>query len=253
MSRPSRFHSSSRVPMVRINGKIRAREVRVIGPDGAQVGILPLHDAIKMARSHNVDLVEVAPNATPPVCRIIDYGRYRYEQSKKEKESRKHQHAGRVKEIQLTASIDPHDFKVKVGRAMDFLCDEMRVMVALRFRGREMAHQEVGKQTVERFVAELAQYGIPVAPPRLEGRGLKVMLTPLPRHKRAPNPRQTGEAASGESPKPNALAGGGKGDSGERQERPAGIVPSAQPEPGAGFVNNPFAALDEQVGNSQTS
>ncbi len=241
MSRPDRSHSSSRAPAVRINGKIRAREVRVIGPEGAQVGILPLHEAIKMARANNMDLVEVAPNATPPVCRIIDYGRYRYEQAKKEKESRKHQHASRVKEIQLSASIDPHDFKVKLSHAIDFLCDDMRVMITLRFRGREMAHQEIGRQVVDRFVADLASYGTPVAPPRLEGKGIKVMITPLPRHKRAPNPRASTEAPAADSPKAKQDKAAPQGQPPNPQQFPARPAEDQSP---AGFVNNPFAALD---------
>lgn len=205
------------------------------------MGILPLHEAIKMARANNMDLVEVAPNATPPVCRIIDYGRYRYEQAKKEKESRKHQHASRVKEIQLSASIDPHDFKVKLSHAIDFLCDDMRVMITLRFRGREMAHQEIGRQVVDRFVADLASYGTPVAPPRLEGKGIKVMITPLPRHKRAPNPR-----ASTEAPAPDSTKA--KQDQAAQQYQPK--MPQqfpgrpAEDQPPTGFVNNPFATLD---------
>ena len=158
MSRP---FSSHRYPpsagsFVRINGKIRAREVRVIGPDGQQVGVVSLHEAINLARRSAMDLVEVAPNATPPVCRVVDYGKYRYEQAKKEKESKKHQHANRVKEIQLTATIDDNDFGVKLGHATGFLCEDMRVKVSLRFRGREMAHQEFGMQVMERFVKELA-------------------------------------------------------------------------------------------------
>ena len=237
--------------MVRINGKIRAREVRVIGPDGAQVGVLPLHEAIRMARGNNMDLVEVAPNANPPVCRIIDYGRYRYEQSKREKESRKHQQAGRVKEIQLSASIDPHDFKVKVSHAVDFLCEELRVMVTLRFRGREMAHQEIGRQVVDRFVAEASQYGTAVAPPRLEGRSLRVMLTPLPRHKRAPHPRPPAEATPKEGPSA-APARQGAVASDDAHDEPSPKVSSTQPEVASGFVNNPFAALDGVARPRQT-
>jgi translation initiation factor IF-3 len=183
-------------PFTRINGKIRAREVRVIGTDGQQVGVMPLGDAINLARSNQVDLVEIAPNATPPVCRLVDYGKYRYELSKREKEAKKHQHANRVKEIQLTATIDPHDLEVKLGHAVDFLCDEMKVKASLRFRGRELAHKEFGFQTLDKFVRELAPYGQPDAPPKLAGRNLNVMLSPLPRAKRAPNPRRT------ESPPP---------------------------------------------------
>ena len=123
------------------------------------MGILSLSDAINLARSHGVDLVEVAPTATPPVCRLVDYGKFRYEISKREKESKKHQHANKVKEVQLSPSIDPHDFGVKLGHAVDFLCEDMKVKISLRFRGREMAHKEYGFKVVESFVKELAPYG----------------------------------------------------------------------------------------------
>src|SRR5262249_43321170 len=118
----------------------------------------------------------------------VDYGKYRYEQSKKDKESRKHQHANKVKEIQLSATIDPHDFGVKLTHAVDFLCDEMKVKISLRFRGREMAHQEFGFQVVRRFIQEIAPYGHPDAEPKLVGKGLNVMISPLPRNKRAKHP-----------------------------------------------------------------
>ena len=114
MSRPfSPRNSSPSGPFVRVNGKIRAREVRVIGSDGKQLGILSLGDALNMARANGVDLVEIAPNATPPVCRLVDFGKFRYEQAKRDKESKKHQHATKVKEVQLSPKIDPHDLSVK--------------------------------------------------------------------------------------------------------------------------------------------
>jgi translation initiation factor IF-3 len=166
----------------------------VIGPDGAQLGVIALADAINLARQHAVDLVEIAPNATPPVCRLVDYGKYRYEQSKKEKEAKKHQHANKVKEIQLSPSIDPHDFGVKLSHAIDFLCEEMKVKVTLRFRGREMAHKEFGFQQVQKFIKEIIPYGHPDADPKLIGKGIVLMLSPLPRNKRAKNPN--GEAGS---------------------------------------------------------
>ena len=118
--RPSPFAGS----FVRVNGKIRAREVRVVAQDNKQLGVFQLGEAINMARAQGVDLVEIAPNATPPVCRLVDYGKFRYEQAKKEKEARKHHHANKVKEVQLSATIDPHDFSVKLSHAIDFLCDE---------------------------------------------------------------------------------------------------------------------------------
>jgi translation initiation factor IF-3 len=192
-------------PFIRINGKIRAREVRVIGADGQQLGVLPLGDAINMARANQVDLVEIAPNAVPPVCRLVDYGKYRYELSKREKEAKKHQHANRVKEIQLTATIDPHDLEVKVNHAVDFLCEDMKVKASLRFRGREMAHKEFGFQTLEKFVSQLTPYGQPDAPAKLAGRNLNVMISPLPRAKRAPNPHRTAPAHE-EAPEENEEA-----------------------------------------------
>jgi translation initiation factor IF-3 len=129
LSRPFPPRSSSSGPFVRVNGKIRAREVRVIGNDGKQLGVLGLGEALTLARSQGVDLVEIAPNATPPVCRLVDYGKYRYEQAKRDKESKKHQHATRVKEIQLSPKIDPHDLAVKVEHAVEFLSEDMKVKI----------------------------------------------------------------------------------------------------------------------------
>ena len=191
MSRPfSPRTFSSPVSFTRVNGKIRAREVRVIDSDKKQLGVLSLPDAINLARNQGVDLVEIAPNATPPVCRLIDFGKYRYEQAKQEKEARKHQHANKVKEVQLSPNIDPHDFGVKLQHAINFLCEDMKVKITLRFRGREMAHKEFGFQQVEKFIASLTLFGHPDAPAKLIGKGINVMLSPLPRAKRAKNPRQ---------------------------------------------------------------
>ena len=114
-------------PTYRINGKIRAREVRVIGPSGQALGVINLAEALTLARQHAVDLVEIAPNAVPPVCRLVDFGKFRYEQSKKDKDSKKHQHANKVKEVQLSPNIDPHDFGVKLAHAIEFLCEDMKV------------------------------------------------------------------------------------------------------------------------------
>ena len=190
MSRPfSPRPFASPSSFVRVNGKIRAREVRVIGVEGDQLGVRSLADAINLARTHGVDLVEIAPNATPPVCRLVDFGKFRYEQAKKEKEAKKHQHANKVKEIQLSPSIDPHDFGVKLQHAIDFMCEDMKVKVTLRFRGREMAHKEVGFQQVENFIKAITPFGHPDSPPKLIGKGLNVMLSPLPRNKRAKNPK----------------------------------------------------------------
>ncbi|MEJ0088367.1 MAG: translation initiation factor IF-3 [Limisphaerales bacterium] len=188
MSRPFSPRNSSPASFVRVNGKIRAREVRVIGVDGQQLGVIPLTDAINLARQHAVDLVEIAATANPPVCRLVDFGKYRYEIAKKEKESKKHQHASIVKEVQLSPRIDPHDLGIKLTHAVDFLCEDMKVKIALKFRGREMAHTEVGFQVITKFLADIAPYGHPDFPPKLIGKGINVMISPLPRNKRAKNP-----------------------------------------------------------------
>ena len=253
MSRPFPFRTpTSGNSFVRVNGKIRAREVRVIGTEGNQMGVYPLTEALAMARSQGVDLVEVAPNATPPVCRLVDYGKFRYEQSKKDKEAKKRQHANKVKEVQLSPSIDPHDFQVKLDHAVDFLCEEMKVKISLRFRGREMAHKDIGFQVVDRFIKACAAFGHPDSPPKLVGRGIVLMLSPLPRNKRAKNPRQVEGAAELATPE----------HAPEKQPAPQPLPPMPTPAPagrrapvpvgagngegnrGGGFSNNPFSELD---------
>jgi translation initiation factor IF-3 len=215
--------------------------VRVIGTDGKQLGVLSLADAINLARNSGVDLVEIAAAATPPVCRLVDYGKFRYEQSKRDKEAKKHQHANKVKEIQLSPTIDPHDFGVKLSHAIDFLCEDMKVKVTLRFRGREMAHKEVGFGQVEKFIKDVAPYGHPDFAPKLVGKGINLMLSPLPRNKRARNPRvdeggdtHPAETAPSNSSKTVAIDRGNNG----------------KPPPGQGesFANNPFTKIDIKVG-----
>lgn len=160
----------------------------MIDSAGKQLGVFSRHEAIGLAREHQVDLVEIAENATPPVCRLVDFGKYQYEQSKKKKENKKNQHANKTKEVQLSVKIDPHDLQTKQNHAIDFLCEDMKVKVTLRFRGRENAHKEVGFEVVEQFVNDLGAWGHPDAPTRKIGRGLIVMITPLPRNQRAPHP-----------------------------------------------------------------
>jgi translation initiation factor IF-3 len=221
LSRPFPPRPSSSASFVRVNGKIRAREVRVIGTDHNQLGILSLGDALNLARSKGVDLVEIAPNAVPPVCRLVDFGKFRYEQSKKDKESRKHQHANKVKEIQLSPKIDPHDLGVKLTHAIDFLCEEMKVKLVLKFRGREMAHTEFGFKCVEKFLKDTAVYGHPDAPPKLIGRAINVMLSPLPRNKRAKNPRESAPKAAVPPSSNNHPNGSGNGNGASQVIRPS--------------------------------
>lgn len=247
MSRPFPSRNSSfSGSFTRVNGKIRAREVRVIGIDGKQLGVIPLNDALALARTNGVDLVEIAPNATPPVCRVVDYGKYRYEQAKKDKESKKHQHATTVKEIQLSPRIDPHDLGVKLSHAVGFLCEDMKVKVVLKFRGREMAHTEFGFQVMTKFLTDVAPYGHPDFQPKLIGRSITVMISPLPRNKRPKPPRvsEDGHApavgtapATSDHPSNSAAL--------PQPAKPSNPV-SPKPAPAA-FANNPFAKLDVSV------
>lgn len=209
--------------------------------DGKQLGVLSLADAINLARSSGVDLVEIAAAATPPVCRLVDYGKFRYEQSKRDKEAKKHQHANKVKEIQLSPTIDPHDFGVKLSHAIDFLCEDMKVKVTLRFRGREMAHKEVGFGQVEKFIKAVSPYGHPDFAPKLVGKGINLMLSPLPRNKRARNPRvqEAGDALPPES---------SPSQSSKNVEIDRGNNGNPAASQGESFANNPFAKMDIKVG-----
>lgn len=194
MSRPFPSRSfRSREPLHRRNGKIRAREVRVLDETKQQLGVMSLNEALRLAQAKGLDLIEIAPTATPPVCRIVDYGKFLYEEAKRDKESRSSQSASRMKEVQLSASIDPHDLGVKRDQAIQFLCDDLKVRVKLRFKGRQKAHKEIGFEVVNRFIKEVALYGQADSPPKLLGdRDLNVVVTPLHRDKRAKNPRQAG-------------------------------------------------------------
>ena len=204
MSRPFPSRSyHSREPLHRRNGKIRAREVRVLDETKQQLGVMTLNEALRLAMSKGLDLVEIAPNATPSVCRIVDYGKFIYEEAKRHKDSQGRQSSSKMKEIQLSPMIDPHDFSIKLGHAVGFLCDDMKVRIKLRFRGRQKAHTEFGFQVVNRFVKEAAPWGQADSPPKMLGdRDLNVILSPLPRNKRAKNPRQADTPPPPEAPEP---------------------------------------------------
>lgn len=247
MSRPFPPRQAPSGPAVRINGKIRAREVRVIGDGGQQLGVLQLTDALAMARAQSVDLVEIAPNATPPVCRLVDFGKYKYELEKRQKENRKHQHANKVKEIQLSATIDPHDFQTKLTHAIDFLCEDMKVKASLRFRGREMAHTEFGFQVVRKFLAEIGPWGHPDFEPKLTGRSINVMVSPLPRNKRAKHPNEGQEGAPADAKATGAPATDATATPSSpspSSSRPASASGASAGSKGAGgFGQSPFEGL----------
>ena len=167
---------------IRRNQRIRASEVRVIGPDGSQLGLMSSGDAYQLAQKAGFDLVEVAAQARPPVCRIMDFGKYVYEQQKKSKESKST--GSKVKEVKFRVRIEKHDFLTKLRRAEDFLDKGNKVKLTLFFRGREMAHQDLGYDTIRRAIADLDHIGTPDNEPRLVGRNIIVMMSPLPVNKR---------------------------------------------------------------------
>ena len=163
-----------------INEQIRDREVRLIGEDGEQLGIMSSREAMKLAAEANLDLVKIAPTAKPPVCKIIDYGKYRFEQTKREKEARKNQRVVEIKEIRLSLNIDTHDFETKVGHATRFLKEGNKVKVSIRFRGREMGHPEQGHEIMRRFAEALSEIANVEKPSKLEGRNMLMFLASKP-------------------------------------------------------------------------
>jgi translation initiation factor IF-3 len=163
---------------LRINNRIRAREVRLIDEEGAQVGVVSIREALSLAEERGLDLVEVAPNALPPVCRIMDYGKFRYEQTKKEREARKNQKQIDIKQIRLEPKTDDHDLDVKARQARKFLLGGDKVKFNLRFRGREIFHQDIGMSMLERISEELRDIAVIEQRPLMEGRVLSLMLAP---------------------------------------------------------------------------
>lgn len=163
---------------MRINRQIRAPRVRVIGPTGEQEGIISVPEALALAEKAGLDLVEVVPNANPPVCKIIDYGKFRYDQTKREKESKKAQHQVKVKEVKLRPNINDNDFETKLKRAHQFIAKGNKVKVTCMMRGREMAHPEIGYKLVERMIEAMADVAVAEAPLKRMGRVLTTVLAP---------------------------------------------------------------------------
>ncbi|MBR4173266.1 MAG: translation initiation factor IF-3 [Clostridia bacterium] len=164
---------------LQINEEIRDKEVRVISADGTQLGVMQPAKAIEMAYEKNLDLVKIAPTAQPPVCKIMDYGKYKFELAKREKENRKNQKTVNIKEIQLSPSIDTNDFNTKCRNAMKFLKNGDKVKVTVRFRGREVSHSEIGENLLLRFAQTAKEAGNMERPPKLEGRNMTMFLAPI--------------------------------------------------------------------------
>ncbi len=161
-----------------VNWGIRAAEVRVIDADGRQAGILPLKEAMRIAQDQGLDLVEVAPNANPPVCRIMNYGKFKYQQSKRTHEARKHQTVIHVKEVKVRPGTEEHDFQFKLRHVKRFLSEGNKVKISMLFRGREIAHTELGREKLTRFLDEVKDLTVMEQAPRMEGRTLVAILAP---------------------------------------------------------------------------
>jgi translation initiation factor IF-3 len=157
---------------------IRVREVRVVDDEGQQLGILPIQEALRLAYERNLDLVEVAPNAVPPVCRLLDFGKFQYERQKKEREARKAQKVIEIKEIRLRPRTGDHDIEVKVRQTLSFLEDGSKVKVAVRFRGREITHPEIARDQLDTFVSRVGDAAVIEVQPSMEGRNLFMLLSP---------------------------------------------------------------------------
>ncbi len=163
-----------------MNERIRAREVRLIDENGAQLGIMPSREALRLARERELDLIEVAPNSQPPVCRIMDYGKHRYEQAKRERETRKRQKSTEVRLLRMKPQIGEHDLAIKVRKLREMLGEGSKVRVSLRFRGREMSKPELGTNLLDRIARELSEVAQVEGVPRREGRMMSMMLAPRP-------------------------------------------------------------------------
>lgn len=170
----------SKEQQVQINDEISDKEVRVIGPDGAQLGIMSAGEALAIAEENELDLVKIAPQAVPPVCKVMDYGKYRFEQQKREKEAKKNQHVIEIKEIRLSLNIDTHDFETKVNQATKFIKNGNKLKVSIRFRGREMGHPEHGKEIMDKFAAAMSEVANIEKAASLEGRNMLMFMVPKP-------------------------------------------------------------------------
>lgn len=179
--RKRNFHRG-RGPQTRVNDRIRVPEIRLIGPDGSQIGVVSTRDALAKAKQIGLDLVEISPSARPPVCRILDYGKYKYEQSKKQKDNKTT--TTKLKEVKFRLNIDTHDYETKLRRAEAFLGKGNKVKISLMFRGREMEHKDIGFEVVKRAIEDLEGTATVDSQPRLVGRNITLTLSPLPANKR---------------------------------------------------------------------
>lgn len=210
---------------IRVNEKIRAREVRVIGDDGQQLGVYGLFAALNMARDRGIDLVEVAPNAVPPVCRLMDYGRYKYEQQKRDQEAHRAQRTNDLKEVRMAPVIDDHDIETKTNMIRRFVDEGDKVKVTIQFRGAQMRHQEIGRDVLERILTILRGSAVLERPIIMEGRNMSMFVG-------APSGRQAGQAPVGDGRAPVSSAAVRASDVPPQPTEPLGAdPPPAGPTP----------------------
>jgi translation initiation factor IF-3 len=183
------FDKRTAKSFIRINERIRAREIRVIDENGVQLGILQPFEALRVARERGLDLVEVSPNAVPPVCRIQDYGRYLYEKEKSERAARKRQKVITIKEVKFSVTVDEHDYQTKKNQVNRFLSEGDKVKASLRFRGRQMAHRELGYNIINRLIQDVGEAGVVEFMPRMEGTILHAILAPGRKEASKPRPQ----------------------------------------------------------------
>ena len=187
---------------MRINRRIRVSPVRLIGPEGEQIGILPTKEALERAEQLGLDLVEVSPNSRPPVCRIMDFGKYKYEVAKKDRQAKKRQHSFQLKEMRFRPKIDDHDFEFKTKHVRNFLESGSKVKVFVMFRGREMAYQEYGRVVLDRVIEELKDVGSVESTPKMEGRNMNMLMAPRPEVMKKLKQRQEQKAREKDAAQP---------------------------------------------------
>ena len=219
-------------PRTRVNETIRVPQVRLIDDDGSQIGVKARDEALEYAWAKNLDLVEVAPDANPPVCRVMDYGKYRYDQEQKQKLARKHQSTITIKEIKLRPKIDPHDYATKKGHVVRFLRQRDKVKVTIMFRGREMSHPERGRALLERLAEDVSELGVIESAPIQDGRNMVMLLAPvreLPPTKPGPNEAPTESTTEAPSDVPSDVAAEVTIEAPKDEPTEAPTVPPSEP------------------------
>jgi translation initiation factor IF-3 len=215
--RDPRGGSSSRD--ARTNRRIKAREVRVVGPEGDQLGVLPIDQALARAQELGMDLVEVSPMAKPPVCKIMDYGKFKYLEKKKQNEAKKKQVVVQLKEVKLRPRTEEHDYDVKIKKVREFLAESNKARITVMFRGREMSHKELGQKVLQRVIEDLRDVAVIESAPRVEGRQMFMILAPNPRMLQAQRDRARAQQAA----------------------QPAGAAPATPAAPAAPAASAPAA------------